>query len=454
MLPSRTRLESWDVASLPGNGRAVASAGQKVEDAVNAVSTACATLPEMKAWSGTSHDAADGMFRRAAKAGATISDYSDDFGSALNTRSYPLLHAKDSLLADAREIEQGDLWVTDQWVVLIRPIPMTADKAKVLRTLQEQEQGDLNRRLISVDAADTDLAGGLLESAKQYGFVMPEVRVGGLAVPGLPGITAPADDVPDPSNPQGVLQQRLVRDEDAAVTVRETTELAEDQNGNMVSTITMQDGSKHVTTVWNPQGSVGRSGPIFRLDEVSVTHLDPSGRQVSETRSWEDFGGDKYTAVSWADGTMATFRQSPDGYRSGSVTTKDGRAASISPDSPFFTHPIPTLIGGAMTGIDVHVDQKGSLPGLSTDTSKKVGVGAKFAGPAIGIGTTLYDTISAANAQGACVAAISGTMSTAGSVAGGLLGAEVGPLSAAVGSVSGTWIFGAIGATIGEKLCR
>lgn len=452
MLPSRTRLERWDVASLPDTSRAVTSAGQKVEDAVNAVSTACSTLPEMKAWSGASHEAADGMFRRAASAGATISDYADDFGSALNTRSYPLLHAKDSLVADAREIERGDLWVTDQWVVLIRPIPMTADKAKSLRALQEQEQGDLNRRLICVDAADTDLAGGLLESAKQYGFVIPKVHIGGMAVPGLPGITAPADDVPDPSTPQGVLQQRLVRDEDAAVTVRETTELTEDQNGNKVST--MQDGSKHVTTVWNLQGSDGRTGPIFRLDEVSVTHLDPSGRQVSEARSWEDFDGDKYTAVSWADGTMATLRQTPEGYRSGSVTTKDGRSASISPDSTFFTHPIPTVIGGAMTGIDTHVAQKGALPGLSTDTSTKVGVGAKFAGPAIGIGTTLYDTISATNAQDACVAAISGTMSTAGSVAAGVIGAELGPIGAAVGSVSGTWVFGAIGATIGEKLCR
>ncbi|WP_207842944.1 hypothetical protein [Williamsia soli] len=455
MLPTRNRLSGWDIATLPGTGHAITTAGQIVEDAVAAVSTACAMLPEMQAWSGTSHDAAEEMFRRAARMGATISDYSDGIGTTLNTQSYPFGHAKDALLAGVGDIERGDLWVTDQWVVLIRPIPMTAEKAKALRTQQEHNQSAVNQLLTSVDTADDALANALVVTARAYGFVMPEIKVAGVPVPGMPGITAPADEVPSPATAQGLLQQQQIRNEDAAVTVRETTELALDSNGNKTSTITMQDGSKHVTTVWNSQGYKGQSGPTFRLDEVSVTHFDPSGRQVSDTRSWEEFDGDRHTEVSWADGTTASFHQYADGFRSGSVTTRDGRSAQIDKDSTFFTHPIPTLVGGAMTGIDTHVTQKGALPGLTEDLSKKVGVGAKFAGPAIGIGTTLYDTFSAANAQDACVAGISGTMSTGGSIGLGAIGARFGgPLLAAGGSVGGSWVFGAIGAAVGENLCR
>lgn len=455
MLPTRNRLSGWDIAALPGTGGVIKAAGQVVEDAVAAVSTACATLPEMQAWSGRSHDAADEMFRRAARVGVTISDYSDGLGTTLNTQSYPFGHAKDALLAGVIGVERGDLWVTDQWVVLIRPIPMTAEKAKALRALQEQDQAHINRLLTSVDTADDALANALVVTAQNYGFVMPEIQVAGVPIPGMPGIAAPADEVPNPGTAQGLLQQQQIRNEDAAVTVREATELTEDGHGNETSTITMQDGSKHVTTVWNSQGYKGQSGPTFRLDEVSVTHFDPSGRQVSDTRSWEEFDGDRHTEVSWADGTTASFHQYADGFRSGSVTTKDGRSAQIDKDSTFFTHPIPTVIGGAMTGIDTHVTQKGALPGLSDDLSKKVGVGAKFAGPAIGIGTTLYDTLSAANAQEACVAGISGTMSTGASIGFGAMGARFGgPLLAAGGSIGGTWIFGAVGAAVGEKLCR
>lgn len=62
MLPTRSRLESWNPESLAYTGPAVKSGGESVDKAVRTLSRNIASMPETKAWSGEAHNAATAMF--------------------------------------------------------------------------------------------------------------------------------------------------------------------------------------------------------------------------------------------------------------------------------------------------------------------------------------------------------------------------------------------------------
>ena len=115
----------------------------------------------------------------------------------------------------------------------------------------------------------------------------------------------------------------------------------------------------------------------------------------------------------------------------------------------FFTHPRLTTVGGALTALDT-ATSKGAI---SDDVIRKVNIGAKVAGPVLGLGTTVYDMAAAEDAHSACVAGISGVMGTGGSWVSGLAGAEGGPLTSGALAMAGAWAFGAVGTKIGEAIC-
>lgn len=456
MLPSRPRLESWDPASLGPGGAAVTTAGQYVHDAVSTLDAAYHTLPELNAWSGDAHDAAAAMFGRANAAAAHLSDNAAAVGTATSAGAGPLGDARASLLAKANDIDAGDLWVTDDWVVLIKAAPLSADEAETLADRAVAEQVVVNRFLLAVGDADEETANSIVAAASAHGFEIPR------SIIPLPGTSRPADEVPNPQNPMGLYQQALVRSEDMGVTVRETTK-HEDAVGNRVTTMHMQDGSRQEHILMNPyRGPVAAS--VF--NDVRVLHYDRNGNEISKSRSWENFEGTKFMTTTWADGTTVHAEEWEDGYKVARVSTADGRTGEIPADSPFFTHPGLTTVGGAMSGLDEYATRGGGIPTLSADDVKKVGVGAKFAGPALGIATAIYD-VATADAGQRCEAAISGTFGVVGGAvagtAGGALGAAAGmgaasaPAAvggAAVGGTLGSWAGGWVGQKVAGVVCR
>ncbi|MDY6810883.1 MAG: hypothetical protein SW127_18030 [Actinomycetota bacterium] len=360
-----------------------------------------------------------------------------------------------SLLAKADEIDSGDLWVTNAWVVLIKAAPMSAEEADELAERAIAEQEVVNRMLLAVGDADEHTADAVVAAAKAHGFELPTPIIP------LPGTARPADEVPNPRDPMGLYQQTLVRSEDMGVTVRETTE-HEDAEGNRVTTLHMQDGSRQEHILMNPyRGPVAAS--VF--NDVRVLHYDRNGKEISKSRSWENFEGTKFMSTTWADGTNVYAEEWEDGYKVGRVTTADGRAGDIPADSPFFTHPALTTVGGATSGLDEYAKRGGGIPTLSGDDVKKVGVGMKFAGPALGIATTIYD-VATADAGQKCEAAIAGTFGIVGSAAGGAVGgfggaaagagvasAPAAVAGAAGGSMLGSWAGGWVGGKIARVVC-
>lgn len=432
MLPNRPTLRGWDPSRLSAGGSALLDSGASVETAVSGVDSACRTLPELKAWSGASHDAATAMFGRTSVVAAGVADFAEAVGNAIAAGAEPIGSARRALLSKADDVDAGELGVTDAWVVVIDPAEMTAEEADRMESLAIAEQAEINRLLLAVGAADDDVAKAIETAAAKHGFVNPAASS---PVPLLiPGLTKPGDEVPNPASQLGLYQQSLVRAEDMGVTVREVTE-HEDQEGNRVKTMYMQDGSRQVVMQMNPY-----RGPVAtqRMNEIRAVHYDKTGQVTSSTSSWEEFDGKKVFSVGWSDGTVLHSEEWPDGYKEARVTTADGRSGEISPDSPFFSHPVATSVGGALSGVERYVDDGRSIPKVSAAAADSVRVGAKYGGPAIGVATMVYDVATADTAHDACVAGISGVFGLAGGAAGGVAGGlGAGPVGAGVAATAG-----------------
>lgn len=448
MLPTRPQLTGWNPGSLSGGGELVAAAGTSVESDVGSVYTACQSLPSLRAWTGESHDAGTAAFRRAGNSATALASFAASVGSALSEGAYTLGKARTDLLSKADAVDASKLWVTDAWVVLIDPIALTLEEADRLAEEANRQQGEVNRLLLAVDAADDSVAQAIQSAAGKHGWTNPTANT---FVP-IPGLVAPTDQVPNPGTLFGLRQQLMVRAEDMAMTVRATEKFEDDQGRHKV--LYMQDGTRQVITEWNPYRA---SMPSMKLSETTVKHYGRDGEVISTAHSWEDLSGTKRLSTTWADGTTAYVEEWADGYKSGRVTTPDGRTGDIPASSPFFTHPIETTIGGALSGVDKYAADGHSIPRVSAAAVENIGVGAKYGGPALAIGVGIYDVVVA---EDKCVASISAALGVAGGYAGGVAGGGFssagGPLAvggAAVGSMAGSWIFGLVGTKVGEAVC-
>jgi uncharacterized protein YukE len=170
VLPSRSRLESWNPGSLVGSSASVRSAGDAIEEAVRGIEKACSDLPELRAWDGIAHEAALAMFQRAHKSTAELSDYANAVAGALNGGAESIGSARIALLDKAIDIERGELYVTNEWVVLIRQAMMSAEKAAELQTFAEAEQQNINHLLVAVGRADSNTASKVQAAAKNFGL--------------------------------------------------------------------------------------------------------------------------------------------------------------------------------------------------------------------------------------------------------------------------------------------
>lgn len=479
MRPNRTRLQGWRPGGLLESIPPIQASGQAVEDSVAAVAVQCQTLPGLKVWSGQSHDAALEMFVRAKRPAVQISDAADAVADALTTAFYGISAARDALLNEVVEVESDDLVVNDSWVVLLKPVAMSRDRADELKKRQADAQAEVNRLLVAVDDADDAGARGLAEAASLHGFVMPQAPSGLPAVV-VPGLTAPADEVPDPRSPLNLLAQQQVQRADAAVTVAET--LTTETDREKVTTVIMQDGSKQVVTEWNKPPRTREDlvdlpvaeqmGDYFLgydgVTGTSVATYDPDGNlilRVSEAVS--DRTGGKVTNIRTSNGSGVVGYQAKDGTgKTGWQYNPDGsRKEELPPDAPFFTHPLVTTTGGLISGVQTAAESPTGLPGVGKETSSKIAAGAKWGGPALSVATGIYDVVTADGQFATCRALYSSTFGTVGGAVGGAGGGALGgfvsgpaavvagPVAAGAGSMLGTWVFGKLGDEVGQIMC-
>lgn len=404
------------------------------------------TMPETRAWSGDAHTAANKMFGRAADAASDLAAYTKTVGAALRGGAGTVSEARTALLNRADEIDMtGQLHVSDQWVVLITGAAMTAEEAAALERRAQAEQITVNGLLLAVGAADDDTAAAVVAAAKPHGFEAPDpTGLDNL----MPGLQRPGDEVPCPAAATGLMQQAMLRDIDMSQTVRDT---AVEADGDITTTThTMQDGSKQVVTDDNEYQ--WDRGPTLR-----VAHYDRDGNFLSQTSTvtWKDsttysLRGATTTSTRLADGTLMETHQWPNGRTEAKLYTPDGREGDIPIE--IFSNPPTAIAGGALTGLERYVEQGGSIPRLSAEALEKVGTGAKFAGPAVGVAEMLLNVAGAQSAFERCVDTYTG----AGSIAGGfapLAFPGVGWIGAGFISAAGSQGVGALGTFLGNQFC-
>lgn len=445
MLPSRSRLTSWNPESLSASATSISDAGNSIYRDVRELDDNCDRMPEARVWSGNAHNAATQMFGNATAKASQFLDYTAAVSGALNYGSATIGKARTDLLREADAIGKGELSVNDQWVVLIKPAGMTAEHAADLQKQAQEAQAEINPLLHAVGAADEETTEKLLSARATKGAEFKVQRIG----PPGPIPPAPGDEVPDPSTDAGRQLQEMVRDQDMSTTVRDTAE-STDENGNHFKTLMMLDGSKQVIKTeggWPPSAHKVPEGT------VEVTQYDAKGNEVSIAETIKHDDGSERTEIFWTDGTTVTMTRTPDGKCSGGVVTKDGHTGNL-PDA-FFAEPIPDVVGGSLTALEKQ-SEKG-IPGLSAETLERVGAGAKFGGPAFGVAAALYDVATAETKHDACVAAWKGGVGVVGGMTfDAVLTAvqpELAPVWAGVASGTAGFGFGHLGGVVGELVC-
>ncbi|MCH9728211.1 MAG: hypothetical protein K0U84_00745, partial [Actinomycetia bacterium] len=152
----------------------------------------------------------------------------------------------------------------------------------------------------------------------------------------------------------------------------------------------------------------------------------------------------KVTTTKLADGTVATLIEYPDGSRSATISTPDGRQADV---------PLDLLNENALSSFStllkgVEVEAEKGLPILTQEASEHVRVGAKYGGPAFAVAGALWDVAVAETGFERCVAAAEGTTSVTLAALGGIATAGAGPglaiptaiLTSAGGKALGNWM--------------
>lgn len=454
MLPSRPRLEGWSPDSLTSTGKSVKAAGETVDDAVTRISANIKTMRDTKDWSGDAHDAATSMFERAETRTNGFSEYTTAIGEALMDGADTIGQARIALLNKASQIDMtGQLYVIDQWVVLIIGAEMTAEEAAALEKRAQTEQVAVNTLLLAVGASDDSTASKVTAAARLHGFEAPNpTDLGSVLMPRLP---RPEDEVPNPSNPVGAIQQALIRDAKMAEIVRDKVvetqyDLDTGEEIATVTTIYMQDGSKHVKTV-NAKPDFPDRGPL-----TTEEHLDKNGERISKSTSvtfndsaLHDWAGSSSTTIQYADGTLLMVRDDPDGHRSVTVKPPNRPAADVPLE--LFNHPILSTASAGMSGLESQAGR--GIPMLTAEASEYVRVGAKYAGPGISFLAAAWDVAVAETGFQKCVAAAEGAASVGAGTLGGIAAAPLGPGGVFFASLAAGGGGQALGNWIGNTFC-
>jgi hypothetical protein len=455
MLPSRPTLRSWNPDSLTTSAGAIDAGALSVSGAVKGIETECQSMPQAGSWSGRSHEAALEMFRRASIDASTFSEYANAVGSALRSGSGAIGAARTVLLNTADQVDQGPLNVTDQWVVLIDPVRMSAEQLALLEQLARAEQATINGMLTTVGDVDEAVANAVVAAGSRFGFVEAGPTTSDPGSMMLPPAQRSGDQVPNPKTPVGMLEQEALRDGDMSVTIRETIESV-NKHAEEVTTVIMQDGSKSVMTKHDPFDWPDRE------NFITVEQFDKNGNEVSSASSWHDYGNDcDYTSITWPDNSNFTMSMDSTGTRNAGFTTALGRHTGIPVE---MIDNISLVSGAGLSGLEKHLVNGGALPMLTAGSIEDVGKATKFGGPALGVATTIFDMAMADTGRERCAAAVAGAFGMGGgwggAEAGAALGTAFGPLApgtvpafAAAGALIGGYGMADLGKAIGEVAC-
>lgn len=453
MLPTRSRLESWNPDALNGTAQEVRAAGKEIQGAVTTLSTNIRTMPDSRSWSGDAHTAATAMFERADKRATSFADFTGAIAAALEKGAGDIGKARKELLDRVAEIEaDGQLYVNDAWVVLIKGAKLTLEEVAALEKRAQAEQFKVNSLLAAVGEADDDTADAIGQAARPHGFEVPEL--GGLESILLPGVQQPQDEVPDPTGLAGQLQQAMIRDADMSVTVRDQSETKIEYDPNTgepieVTTFYMQDGG------WIVERK--HTKPFFsdRSPEIIQEQYNKDGQKVAEKRivRYKERARQRPGILSetthYPDGSWAEKLTHPDGREEIIVHPKNQPPTYIPPN--LLGHPIADAFSAGISYVDYKVGKEAAR--YSPELVESVKIGSKVAGPALGIATTLMDVIAAQSGRERCIAIFEGSFSVGASVLAGIAYTPVtgpGAVVLAIASGKGGQL---IGNVVGNLVC-
>jgi hypothetical protein len=444
MLPTRSQLRTWNPDSLSSASQAIHAAAKSVYDAMHGLDDEVSRMPEAQTWDGQAHSAAKWMFVRGTAKASELKSCGDAEGKEASNGAAAIGPAAKQLSSAADAIDAGKLYVSDEWVVLIKPAQMTEDDLKNLKEQAAAAQEEINRLLVKLDSADEDTAAAMQKALGDISTFVPVAPHSPKALL-VPGSLPPRDAVPNPRYPMGLEQQLIIRDHDMATTVRESTPWHPDplRDDRPTMTLTMMDGTQHELQKWS------NYDPSF-----TDTYKAKDGTLISDTKTTYEYDRSISTDILYGDGTRVWMRQYADGKPpEGGVTTFNGRH-NVLPEE-FFTHPALTTAGGGFTALEKQSER--GIPGISPHAVENIGKVSKFSGPAVGIATALVDTATAGSLQKACAEAFSGAAGVAGGEATGALAAaafpSIAPLAAAGGNIGGAWAFGYAGKIVGNIVC-
>jgi hypothetical protein len=337
MLPTRSQLRSWNPDSLSSASQAIYAAAKSVYDAMHGLDDEVGRMPEAATWDGEAHSAAKWMFVRGTAKASELKSCGDAEGKEANNGAAAIRPAVQQLSSAADAIDAGPLYVSDEWVVLIKPKQMDADHADKLKELAAAAQEEINGLLVKLDSADEDTAAAMQKALGDISTFMPVAPHSPKALL-VPGSLPPRDAVPNPRYPMGLDQQLMIRDHDLATTVRVSDSWV-DTDGQRNTTMIMMDGSKHEIRQWGERA----------YPSINDRYTDKHDKLISDTLSQLQFdgtiNGTKFTSVEYGDGTVVTMKQyGSDGSVRGGVSTPDGRHGVLPEE--FFTHPVLTTAGG------------------------------------------------------------------------------------------------------------
>lgn len=473
MIPRQFLLREWDPSSMHGHD--IAERGRRIETTLDTLAVAVRELSSSKSWSGPAHDTAAEAFAHIRTAGRTIAAHAERFERSLHRAADDVARARTDALTHVAELTRSPLWVSDIWVVLIDPVPLTAEQIGELRIAQQRAQSEINELIVAVGQADR--AQALAHSTPDLG-----VRQAALMQLGT-GSAAPdpALSVPDPYTPAGMLQMDAARRAYEATTPRASEKTTGTERDTL--DVTYQDGSR--AEIVNHK--IAADGTVYTEGEHerTVVRTFSADGVLTSTSDVRVTGRRKDTKVDYPNKMTVTLVEHGE-YRDATITYPDGTVHEIGNDKSFWSE-----MGDAATTwnnpVAFGLDFAGGLPSAEAQRAAALAaprpappvVGAasnwdpqwaKRGSIALSVGIGAYEWVTADTSAQRCKVGLS----TMGSIAGGVLltspgasggalvgGAVAGPTGAAVGSAVGGAVGGmigsvgggALGGRLGDKVC-
>ncbi|WP_461418610.1 hypothetical protein [Gordonia sp. GN26] len=380
-------------------------------------------------WKGQAAVAAGAAVGRVSKYACAFVDLGLGPYGQVSREAAALARAKASIDELVSVIESGDLYVTDNWTVLVRPTPMEPDMAKLMALAAQGFQTQLNGHLTTLGLAEHRLASPLVPDSLFFGQMENDLAGAPKdAVPGLLGTERARESAREAQ------QLELVRHMQGTVTRKETMT----RDGKPVTRLTMLDGSKQV----------------YRSDETGeTTEFYDSGGKLYSTRKVQ-LDGETRTELMRDGKSPVVITESKGGGDAKAVV--DGVTLTIPSHSDIASALAGGGVSGGVAGLNPYVRQPpfSAASFLSAGEAASVEAGMGISGPGLAVLGTAVAVGMAEDDYTKCVAGYQGGAIIAGEVALMLAGPELRPVAALGVSTATSLATGAIGTAVGKMMCQ